>query len=181
MNTSEIINSVRIWVESLVITEGLCPFAHKELEQDRVRFSVTSSSSEEALLRALTEEMERLLDDPAVETTLLIHPQVLQGFDDYNQFLDLADALLEEQGLEGVFQIASFHPDYQFAGTESEDAENYSNRSPYPLLHLLREESIEQAVASFEGIEAVPERNIRHLEKIGASELQKRLLSCRLD
>lgn len=181
MNDKTAIESVKAWVAEFVIGENLCPFAARGLENDSVRFTVTASRREEELLSDLIEELEILKADPSIETTLLIHPQVLEDFTVYNQFLDAADALLTELGLEGVFQIASFHPDYQFAATAPEDAENYTNRSPFPLLHLLREESIEKAVASFEGIEAVPERNIRHLEKIGACELQKRLLSCRQD
>ena len=138
MNDEAIILAVRRWVESLVVEMNLCPFAKRELVKDRVRFVNTAATTEKQLLLALQAELELLNADPAVETTLLIHPQVLQDFYDFNDFLGLADSLLVDMGLEGVYQIASFHPNYQFGGTRPGDAENYTNRSPYPVLHLLR-------------------------------------------
>ncbi len=181
MDESAIIQSVRTWVEGFVVGENLCPFAQRELMKDRVRFTVSSACREQALLIALREELAILKDNPEIETTLLIHPNVLQDFADYNQFLDPAEELLERLDLTGIFQIASFHPDYQFANTRVEDAENYSNRSPYPLLHLLREDSIERAVAAYEGIDRVPERNIEHLKNLGSAELRRRWLISRQD
>lgn len=178
-NESAIIAAVRAWVDALVVGENLCPFARRELVRNRVRFAVTACGTEQDLLATLSEEMEILHADSEIETTLLIHPHVLTDFADYNQFLDLADALLVEQGLEGVFQIASFHPHYQFVDTAPDDAENYSNRSPYPLLHLLREESLDKAIAGFGDIEAVPLRNIEHLNRLGARELKRRWEACR--
>ena len=126
---------------------NLCPFAKRELLANRVRFSVTQVATEEQLLAELQGELERLNSDDSIETTLLIHPEVLQDFYCYNQFLDYVDGLLREMALEGVYQVASFHPDYQFGGTEPDDAENYTNRSPYPILQLIREASLEKAVA----------------------------------
>lgn len=178
MNTDAIIRSVRTWVEQFVVGEQLCPFARQPLESGGVRFVVTEARSTNVLLDCLAEEIARLAQTPEIETTLLIHPNVLTDFLTYNQFLDEVDALLRRLDLEGVFQVASFHPDYQFAGTEPEDAENYTNRSPSPMLHVLREERIEAAVASFKNIEGVPERNIRHLRQIGASALAERLNAC---
>jgi hypothetical protein len=178
LDTKGIKNVVRTWVEDFVVAEQLCPFARQPLASGRVRFAVSAAESEEALLAALTEELQRLLESAEIETTLLIHPCVLNDFPNYNQFLDDADELLGRLDLEGVFQVASFHPDYQFAGTNADDAENYSNRSPYPLLHLLREENIEAAVKAHPDIDAVPERNIQHLGRIGAAELQRRLQDC---
>jgi len=145
----EVIGPVRRWVESLVVGLNLCPFAKREWVKNRVRCSVTEATTEEELLVDLQAELELLNRDDAVETTLLIHPRVLKEFYDYNQFLDYADSLLVQMRLNGVYQIASFHPDYQFGGTEPDDVENYTNRSPYPLLHLIREESLERAISNY--------------------------------
>ena len=178
MNEETFISSVRAWLEQLVVAERLCPFARRPLEAGQVRFVATEADDEPALLTALSAEIERLKEDGNIETTLLIHPHALVDFHSYNQFLDEVDALLKRENVEGIFQVASFHPDYQFAGTEPGDAENYSNRSPYPMLHLLREKSIEAAIDTFQHIEEIPERNIRHLRDIGASVLAERLAAC---
>jgi hypothetical protein len=174
MDKKNIKDIVRSWVEDFVVAEQLCPFARQPLASGKIRFAVSAAESEAALIAALAEELQRLLQTAEIETTLLIHPCVLNDFPTYNQFLDDVDELLRRLDLEGVVQVASFHPDYQFAGTNADDAENYSNRSPYPLLHLLREESIEVAVEAHPDIDAVPERNIQHLSQIGADELQRR-------
>jgi uncharacterized protein len=168
---SEVIAAVRRWLESFIIELNLCPFAKRELVKDRVRFSVCLDESAEQLLISLLSEMRLLENDSEIATTLLIHPNVLQDFADYNQFLDLADALIEQEGYIGIFQIASFHPDYQFAETV-EEAENYSNRSPYPLLHILREASIEREIANYPDINSIPRRNIELLRELGVTKLQ---------
>jgi hypothetical protein len=168
----EIISAVRDWLESVVIELNLCPFAKRELSNDRVRFVATDATSEVQLLQALEAELEHLADDAATETTLLIHPHVLADFADYNQFLELADGLLVQMDLDGVFQIASFHPDYQFADTEVDAAENYTNRSPYPILHLLREESLSRAIEHTADIDQIPLRNIRKMNELGAQKLK---------
>lgn len=178
MDDEKTIRPVQQWVETLVVSLNLCPFAKHELLKDRVRFVSTASATEEQLLAALQSELELLDTDPSIETTLLIHPGVLQDFHDYNQFLDDADALLVELGLEGVYQIASFHPDYQFGGTEPDDAENYTNRSPYPLLHILREASLEQAIERYPGVEQIPEQNIALMNLLGRERLQALLSAC---
>ena len=178
LNSNEITQSVRQWLESLVIDLNLCPFAKRELVKDRVRFVVTEATTEDELLLALQNELQLLQDDPSIETTLLIHPQVLQDFSDYNQFLNAADSLLAGMQLEGVFQVASFHPDYQFGGTEPDDAENYTNRSPYPLLHLLREASLERAIADTLDVAEIPVRNIALMNNMGRDELQRLLQAC---
>ena len=168
----DIAASVRKWVSAFVVDLDLCPFAGRELKKHRVRFATTGASTEDALLSALRSELDLLERDSAVETTLLIHPHVLQDFYDYNQFLDLADNLLRQMDLEGVYQIASFHPDYQFSGTQPEDAENYTNRSPYPLLHLLREDSIDRAIQDYPDIDQVPVRNTERMSALGIRQLQ---------
>jgi hypothetical protein len=181
MESQEIVSSVRRWVKNIVVDLNLCPFAGHELLNNRVRFVVTEASTVEQLLEAMAAELDRLNDDPAIETTLLIHPHVLQNFLDYNQFLDIAEELLLQMGLEGVYQIASFHPDYQFADTAADDAENYTNRSPYPLLHILREESLERSIAAYPGhlgVENIPVRNVEKMNSLGREKLQKLMRDC---
>ena len=164
--------TVRRWLESVVLELNLCPFAKRELINDRVRFAETDATTEVQLLQALEVELERLVGDTSIETTLLIHPQVLADFEDYNQFLELADGLLLQMELDGVFQIASFHPDYQFADTRPNDAENYTNRSPFPLLHILREESLARAIEHTPDVDQIPMRNIHKMNELGTEELK---------
>lgn len=178
MDKEQVTEIVRRWVCSVVIDLNLCPFARRELDNDRVRFSVTDEDSQESLLAVLQAELNLLIGDSTVETTLLIHPHVLQDFFDYNQFLDLADRLLVEMDLEGVVQIASFHPKYQFGGTDTEDAENFTNRSPYPMLHLIREDSLERAIANYPDIDQVPKRNIELMNRMGSDKLKALLQAC---
>lgn len=177
-NEQQITAAVRHWLESLVIELNLCPFAKRELVKDRVRFVVTPATTEDELLQALQAELEFLQAHSEVETTLLIHPAVLQNFGDYNQFLNSADDLLTGLQLEGMFQIASFHPDYQFADTAPDDAENYTNRSPYPLLHILREASLEQVIADTLDVAQIPARNVALMNGLGREQLQKMLQAC---
>ena len=173
-----IIKSVAHWVDSVVVDLNLCPFAKRELIDNRVRFAVTDARSEEDLLIALEGELNLLDGDTSVETSLLIHPNLLEDFGDYNQFLNLIDSLLVEMQLDGVFQVASFHPKYQFAGTDPDDAENFTNRSPYPLLHILREESLERAIAGHPDIDQVPVRNIELMNRLGTKKLESLLAHC---
>jgi hypothetical protein len=174
----KMIRSVRQWVETLVVGMNLCPFAKRELLKNRVRFATTTSITEEQLLVALQGELQLLNTDPSIETTLLIHADVLQDFYDYNRFLSYADSLLVEMELEGIYQIASFHPDYQFDGTKPDDAENYTNRSPYPMLHLIREVSLERAIADYPEVDQIPVRNIALMNELGQDKLQALLKSC---
>ena len=157
---------------------NLCPFAKRELARNRVRFVVTQATNEEQLLIALETELELLNGDAEIETTLLIHPGVLQDFYDYNQFLNFSDSLLAVMGLEGVYQVASFHPDYQFGGTEPDDAENYTNRSPCPMLHLIREESLERAIDEYPDVDEIPARNVQLVNSLGTEKLQVLLQAC---
>jgi hypothetical protein len=165
----------RRWVEQFVVAHELCPFAKREVDAGRVRYSLSNARDEAALLTDLEAELQHLQAEPGTETTLLVHPQVLADFMAYNQFLDLAEGLVAQLGLVGEIQIASFHPDYQFAGTEAQAAENYSNRSPFPMLHLIREASLERALASYPGIEEVPARNIALMNTLGAAALARAL------
>jgi hypothetical protein len=172
-----VIAQTRQWIEQLVLGHNLCPFAHKPYQAGQVRFSVTAAAKPELLLAVLKAELHALQAVPAdkVETTLLIHPDLLNNFYAYNEFLDDADELLYQEGLEGVLQIASFHPNYQFSGTELNDAENYTNRSPYPMLHILREDSLEKAIALHPNVDAIPERNIQVMHQLGVTKLQQLL------
>src|SRR5436309_13724606 len=170
MDTAEeIIANTRQWLEKAVIGLNLCPFAKAVYVKDRIRYAVSRAETSEALLADLTAELQALMaaDPAAIDTALLIHPQVLTDFLDYNEFLGVADAAVAELGLEGVLQIASFHPQYQFAGTAADDVENYTNRSPYPMLHLLREASVERAVAASPDAAQIYEKNIATLRLLG--------------
>ena len=170
--------AVRRWVQSVVVELNLCPFAGRELREERVRFVVTPAATEAQLLTSLQAELERLDTDPDIETTLLIHPRVLRDFADYNQFLATADELLVAMGADGSYQVASFHPHYQFAGTAADDVENYTNRSPYPLLHLLREQSLERAIAAYPDTQQIPLRNIALMKRLGIERLKQLLRAC---
>jgi hypothetical protein len=164
-----IIAATRRWLERAVIGLNLCPFAKAVYVKEQVRYVVSNATTPEALLETLMEELQHLSDTAAekVDTTLLIHPFVLTDFQDYNEFLDVADAALEDMQLEGELQVASFHPDYQFADTDVNDIANYTNRAPYPILHLLREDSIARAVEAFPEAEEIFEKNIETMEKLG--------------
>ena len=171
----QIIADTRTWLEKAVIGLNLCPFAKAVHVKDQVRFQVSDARTEEALIEELARELETLAEatPEKIDTTLLIHPHVLQDFADYNQFLDLADALVESLQLDGILQVASFHPDYQFADTAADDITNFSNRSPYPTLHLLREESIDRAVEAFPEADAIYDTNIRTLRGLGLAGWRK--------
>ena len=177
------IAETRAWVDRAVIGLGLCPFAKAVQVKNQVRYVVSEATDEEALLAALREEMNRLIAaDPAeVDTTLLIHPHVLNDFLDFNDFLDLADEALEDLGHEGVLQVASFHPQFQFEGTGPDDVTNATNRSPYPTLHLLREDSVARAVAAFPEAEAIFEKNMQTLEELGAEGWAELRARCKAD
>lgn len=168
---------VRRWLERVVIGLNLCPFAKAVYARQQVRIVVSDAGTEGALLEQLGEEMALLRDTPAedIDTTLLVHPRVLQDFLDYNDFLDTADALVEAMELDGVLQVASFHPHYQFADTDPEDAENLTNRAPYPILHLLREDSVDRAVAAYPEPDAIIERNVATMRELGIEGFRKLL------
>ena len=163
------IAQTRAWLEHAVIGLNLCPFAKAVLIKEQVRFVVTAAGDEAGLRASLREELSLLAAaDPAeIDTTLLICPRALPDFEDYNDFLDEADALLAEMDLEGVIQVASFHPDYRFADTEPDDVTNATSRSPWPMLHLLREDSVERAVAAFPDADAIVDANLRTLRALG--------------
>ena len=173
-----VVASVRLWIESMVVGLNLCPFAKREIQQDKIHFQVSHAGTIEHLLTDLLVELHRLRDDTKIETTILIHPYVLQDFMEYNQFLDLADALLMDHDFDGVFQIASFHPQYQFAGTKPSDERNFTNKSPYPILHILRESSLDIAIANHPDTTQIPIRNAKLMQEMGFEELKRLWQSC---
>lgn len=170
MEHDQIIAATRRWLERAVIGLNLCPFAESVYRGARVRFQVSDQRSAAGLLEDLRAELILLqaTDASQCETTLLIHPWVLNDFIEYNEFLEVCDAAVADLDLEGEIQVASFHPQYQFADTQSEDIGNYTNRSPYPMLHLLRESSVERAVAAVVDTDQIYLRNIRTLRELGA-------------
>jgi hypothetical protein len=169
MSEDDIIAATREWLEKAVIGLNLCPFAKAVMLKDQVRFVVSAAPHLDGLLEDLDRELDFLAvaDPEAVDTTLLIHPTLLPDFLDFNDFMQLAEAAVGEHGLEGVIQIASFHPAFQFEGTAPDDMGNYTNRAPFPTLHLLREASIERAVAAFPEAATIYERNIETLRALG--------------
>ena len=171
------------WVDRAVIGLNLCPFARAARVKGQIRCVASDATDTETLLRTLCDEAQRLRDtDPSLcDTALLVHPHVLRDFADYNDFLDVAEAALAEMGCDGELQLASFHPDYQFEGTEPNDVTNATNRSPYPTLHLLREASIDRAVQAFPDAEAIYEVNLRTMESLGPAGWQALQAQCRRD
>ena len=167
---SDPLAQTRLWLERAVIGLNLCPFAKAVHAKQQIRFVLSDATTPEALLEQLAEELVYLRDvaPEEVDTTLIIHPDVLNDFLEYNDFLDNADAAVDTLDLEGVIQVASFHPYYQFAGTAFEEVENFTNRAPYPILHLLREDSVSRAVDAFPDADAIIDRNIETVTRLGA-------------
>lgn len=163
------ITATRRWLERAVIGLNLCPFAKAVYVKQQVRFVLSDAELPEDLLEELAEELLRLRDTPAdeIDTTLLVHPRVLTDFLDYNDFLDRVDALIEALDLEGELQVASFHPQYRFAASEADDPGNCTNRAPYPTLHLLREASLDKAVAAYPDADVIVERNLDTMATLG--------------
>lgn len=178
-DTAASLRQTRAWVERFVIGREVCPFARREFERDSIRYVPVSAVSFEAALLALIDECRRLDDDAAIETTLLVLTEGGEEFGDYLDLLDVAEALLDDQGYTGVYQLASFHPDYCFAETDAADPANYTNRSPWPMLHLLREAGVTRALASFAHPERIPERNVATLRRVGGAALAAELAACR--
>jgi hypothetical protein len=170
----DVVETTRRWLEKAVIGLNLCPFAKAVHVKNQIRYAVSDARNVEELHRDLIAELDILQRSAPeeIDTTLLIHPWVLSDFLDYNDFLAVADATLEEAGLDGEIQIASFHPNYQFAEAQADDIENYTNRSPYPILHLLRETSIDRAVAAFPDASKIFTQNMETMRKLGLSGWQ---------
>jgi hypothetical protein len=177
MDEQGAIDATRRWVSGVVIGLNLCPFARRVFDAGLIRYAVTDAAAGAVLRDDLARELTALAAAPRaeVETTLLIHPRALADFLDYNDFLADADRLVRALGLRGVIQIAGFHPRYRFAGTAPDGAENYTNRSPHPMLHLLREESVTEVAGDPAALAAIPRRNIETLRRLGRAEVLARL------
>ena len=171
--------ATRDWVERFVVARNICPFARRELVNETIRFVEVAAGEWEPALEALVEECRRLDETPGIETTLLVLRPGLEEFDDYLDFLAVAEALLLEQGYEGIYQLASFHPDYCFAGAKADDPANFTNRAPWPTLHLLREAGLERALEHYPDPEAIPERNIEAMRQLGSERLAVELAELR--
>ncbi len=163
---------VKSWLQEVVIGLNLCPFASKPQRDKTIAFVVSQARDQEALLQDLHQQLQRLEETPVeeLETTLVIVPDFLQDFDDYNQFLNWVDQLLTRGQWDGIIQVASFHPDYCFAGTDPDDAENLTNRSPYPIFHLIREDSLESVLQRFPDSDRIPETNIERMKQLSAKQ-----------
>lgn len=168
-NQAAVIAETQNWLEKAVIGLNLCPFAKAVHVKKQIRYVVSSASTPEALLEELLAELRLLQDTDAekIDTTLLIHPDVFNDFLDFNEFFDTVDIVVAEPEFEDAFQVATLHPHYQFAGTRLDDIENYTNRAPYPTLHLLREASVDKAVEAFPDADLIPEKNIETMDKLG--------------
>ncbi len=164
-----VLQQTRLWLEKAVIGLNLCPFAKAVYVKNQIRLVVSKARHADDLLEELDRELDLLVATPAAEidTTLLIHPTLFADFLDFNDFLEIADGVVAEHELEGIVQLASFHPQFQFDGSEIDDISNYTNRAPYAILHLLREDSVERAVEAFPQAETIFETNIATLEKLG--------------
>lgn len=173
------LDQTRRWVERFVVGLDICPFARRELERNSIRCVSTSAVSFEPALLTLIDEFRRLDADTGIETTLIALTGGVEDFEDYLDLLGLAEALLADQGYEGIYQLASFHPDYCFDGVAEDDPANYTNRSPYPMLHILREAGVERALSRFAHPERIPEHNVGTLRRLGNQALAERLAMCR--
>lgn len=179
MNDPTIIEQTRAWVSSVIVGYNFCPFARREVERHSIRYHVSHERRLEECLHTLASEWHYLDEHPDTETSLLIFAESFTRFDDYLDMLDVANHLLVEQGYEGVYQLASFHPDYCFEGSDDNDAANYTNRSPYPMLHIIREASLEQALANYPNPESIPERNVELARKEGIEIMREKLAACK--
>ena len=175
---AEFIEPTRCWVERVVVGLNFCPFAKREVDAHRVHYAVADSRETPEVLQTLLEEFHRLDAQPEIETTLLILPYGFEGFFDYLDLEDWAQGLLAQEGYEGVYQVASFHPDYCFADAAEDDPANYTNRSPFPMLHLIREASLEQALKHHPDPESIPQTNIDLARENGLASMQSLLGSC---
>lgn len=169
---AEIIAQTKKWISTVVADCNFCPFVAKEIKQNTIHYQVTESTDKEACLQLFLQECIRLDEDKSIVTSLLIFSTGFQQFDDYLDLVELAEALIENNNYEGVYQVASFHPQYIFGGAPVNDAANYTNRSIYPMLHLLREEQIEMALEKYPHPEGIPDNNINFAREKGVQYMQ---------
>ncbi|WAJ70279.1 DUF1415 domain-containing protein [Catenovulum adriaticum] len=172
-NSVLVTQQIKTWLEQVVIGLNLCPFAKRPYKQKQVKIAISTASDDDTLLQDLLQQFKLLENTPieTTETSVLVVTNHLQDFFDYNDFLNLADALIEQYNWQGVFQIASFHPHYQFAGTTEQDPENLTNKAPYPILHILRESSLDKAVESHPDVDGIPEQNIAKMNQLTKEQI----------
>ena len=176
LSDQQMIDKTKSWVISFIVKLNICPFAKRELARNSLKFNVVQAKKHTQALESLLMELIFLDKNPSVETTLVLFPFLFKDFYQYLDFVDDADRLINEQGYEGIYQLATFHPDYCFADAEFDDVSNYTNRSPYPMLHILREESLEKAIKNYGDTEEIPKKNIETLKNIGLEKIKKLLL-----
>lgn len=172
------ISQTKKWLSSFIIEHTICPFAKREFDKGSIHYELVASNNLEEQLQVLIQACSQLDEHSSIETSLVIYTNGLEDFDDYLDLLAMANHLLEKQGYEGVYQLASFHPDYCFDGCDSQDASNFTNRSPYPTLHIIREESLTKALENHPNPEAIPQRNIEYTEQLGIDVVRKILNDC---
>lgn len=172
------ISETKKWLETVVIAHNICPFSKRVFDEGQIHFQVENSTDVAICLENFIDECVRLDENNSIETTLIIYPNSFGDFEAYLDFLDVAQALLEAEDYEGVYQLASFHPKYCFEGLTENDAANYTNRSPYPMLHLIREDSLEKALKNYQNPDAIPENNIELTQKLGLKTMQDLLTAC---
>ncbi len=168
----QIIEHTENWLRSFIIKLNICPFAKREVERGTLRIQVIHTPKQQQAMEELVMEMIFLDKNDSVETTLLIFPTLFKDFFNYLDFVEMAELLTREQGYEGIYQLATFHPDYCFADAEVNDVANYTNRSPYPMLHILREERLEKAIAYYGDTESIPANNITKLRELGLKKIE---------
>jgi hypothetical protein len=175
------LEATRCWVEQVVVGLNLCPFAVAPMKGGRIRYVLSTEGDAEGIYRALLTEMETLIGLPEAEaeTSLLVVPSGLRAFDDYLDLFEIAEAAIPQAGLEGILQLASFHPDYCFEGADADDPANYTNRSPHPMFHLIREAPLARALEHHSDPGAIPKRNIALLRELGLAAVRERLAACR--
>ena len=178
LESATVITQTKKWLSSIVIEKGLCPFAKREFDNDRIHYVVIEQADLEGQMAALLAECAALHKDETFETSLLIFPSAFSDFEDYLDMLELATVLLKDRGYEGTYQLASFHPRYHFEGSGLHDPANYTNRAPYPMLHILREASVEQAVKNYPSPEKIPARNIQLTQDLGLQAMKNLLVAC---
>lgn len=176
---SDVIEQTRCWIQKVIIGLNFCPFAKRVFDRNTIHYAVIDSNNLDICLQALIEECIQLDRDENIETSLLVFQNALADFYSYLNFVDQANALLAKQGYEGIYQLASFHPDYCFEGAQDNDPANFTNRSPYPMLHLIRETSIEKALQHYPDPESIPERNIELARAKGLATMRQLLDSCK--
>lgn len=172
-----VIKKTALWINSFIIHLNICPFAKKVIENNSLKFKACLAESTNDALELFIAEIKQLNQQPEIETTLLIFPYLFENFLDYLDFLDRAEDYLLKQDYEGIYQLASFHPNYYFAGTDPDEVSNYTNRSPYPMIHILREDSVEKAISYYGNTEEIPAANIALLKQLGLDKVKEILIS----